>query len=95
MAVELWYERWPNSRAEQDVLIELYSSLYHQRERFVLAADFQVGRTPGVIFDGDPRARPNVIGREQQLGDTHALKNNTIVAFGPASFTFLLYEAET
>jgi hypothetical protein len=71
-----------------------HAEILRDRGRWVVR-DLGSRAGTGVIFDGDPQGRPNVIGREQQLGDTHALKNNTIVAFGPADYTFLLYEAET
>jgi len=62
-----------------------HARLYKQQSRWIVQ---DLGSTSGtfVSYNGDPKIEVQVEGRE------FALKNNSIVRFGPAAYTLLLYE---
>ncbi|MBN2393575.1 MAG: FHA domain-containing protein [Anaerolineae bacterium] len=62
-----------------------HARLYRQQGRWIVQ---DLGSTSGtfVSYNGDPQVESRVVERE------FALKNNSIVRFGPAAYTLLLYE---
>jgi len=64
-----------------------HAELYHRGERWVVR---DLNSTSGtfVSYGGDPDAESQVLARE------FALKNNSIVRFGPAAYTLLLHEGD-
>lgn len=86
MSVEVWYGDRPHHAAEQKTLLKLYQYLYPQQEHFVLLHNLFAGRSNEI--DLVVLKRDGVFLEEREF----ALKDNSIVRFGPAAYTLLLHE---